>query len=73
MPAKKTARKKAPKGRVRFTQIVTAPFTTSTGSSYSVLGVSREGRVYRFDPKCDAWIPWSDKIATCKADHKAGR
>ena len=58
---------------VRMVQICSAPFTTATGSSYSVLGVSTTGRVYRFDPKCDAWIPWSNKIATCKQDHLAKR
>jgi hypothetical protein len=67
MPAKKTAK------TVKFAQIATAPFSTDTGSSYSVLGLSTGGRVYRFDPKCDAWIPWSNKVATCKKNHKAGR
>jgi hypothetical protein len=67
------ARKKAAAKTVKFSQIATAPFTSPTGSSYSVLGLSTGGRVYRFDPKCDAWIPWSNKIATCKKSHKAGR
>lgn len=58
---------------VRFKQIEVARFTTREGSSYSVLGLSASGRVYRYDPKCDGWIPWSNKIATCKARHKAGR
>lgn len=30
-------------------------------------------QVLPYDPKCDAWIPWSNKIATCKASHPAGR
>lgn len=68
---KAATRKKAT--TVSFQQIVVAPFTTDTGSSYSVLGLSTTGRVYRYDPKCDAWIPWSNKIATCKARHPAGR
>ena len=70
MPARK---KKAGSKTVKFAQICTAPFSTEKGSSYSVLGLSTSGRVYRFDPKCDAWIPWSNKVATCKKDHKARR
>ncbi len=67
------AARKAAAKTVKFRQITAAPFSTDTGSSYSVLGLSTGGRVYRFDPKCDAWIPWSNKVATCKKKHKAGR
>ncbi len=59
---------------VKFVQITAAQFSQDLGRlSYSVLGVSTNGRVYRYDPKCDAWIPWSNKVATCKEKHKAGR
>lgn len=59
---------------VKFVQIIAGQFSQDLGRlSYSVLGVSTNGRVYRFDPKCDAWIPWSNKVATCKEKHKAGR
>lgn len=69
------ARKKETKTAttVKFAQITTGMFNNGSGTSYSVLGLSTGGRVYRYDPKCDAWIPWSNKIATCKAKHKAGR
>jgi hypothetical protein len=74
MPQYRTrGKKKAARQTVRLKEIVAASFTTTTGSSYSLLGLSTNGRVYRYDPKCEAWIPWSDKIATCKKDHKAGR
>lgn len=67
------ARKKAV-AKVKMVQITTGHFSGKDGSSsYSVLGVSTNGRVYRYDPKCDAWIPWSNKVATCKKKHKAGR
>ncbi len=71
-PRKKAAPRKDSQ-TVKMVQIIAAPFATEIVSSYSVLGVSTSGRVYRFDPKCDAWIRWSNKIATCGADHKAGR
>ena len=61
------------KSEVRLKQIQIAPFTTPTGSSYSVLGLGEDGKVYRFDPKCDAWLPWSMRIANCKDEHKAKR
>jgi hypothetical protein len=68
------ARKKAAAKTVKFVQITTGHFSGKDGSSsYSVLGVSTGGRVYRYDPQCDAWIPWSNKVATCKKNHKAGR
>jgi hypothetical protein len=58
---------------VSFKQIEVAPFTNKGNSSYSVLGLSTGGRVYRYDPKCEGWIPWSNKIATCKNNHAARR
>jgi hypothetical protein len=62
------------KKTVKFKQITTGHFSGKDGSSsYSVLGVSTGGRVYRYDPQCEAWIPWSNKVATCKKNHKAGR
>lgn len=80
MPAKKSAKKSSTKSKgystgnsVSFQQILIAPFTSSTGSSYSVLGLSKAGRVYRYDPKCEGWIPWSNTIASCKNKHPAKR
>ena len=59
---------------VKMAQITTGHFSSPDGSStYSVLGVGTNGRVYRYDAKCDAWIPWSNKVSTCKKKHKAGR
>lgn len=64
---------KVPAGEVRFSQIVVAPFSTETGSSYSTLGLSVDGCVYRYDPKCEGWIPWSMTIANCRLDHVGKR
>jgi hypothetical protein len=58
---------------VRFAQIVAAPFTTATGSTYSVLGLGTNGVVYRYDPKCEGWIEWPMTVATCRTEHKAKR
>ena len=64
---------KHPKGEVRLTQLVIAPFATETGSSYSTLGLGADGVVYRYDPKCEGGIPWSMTIAGCRDDHKGKR
>lgn len=58
------------KDEVRFIQCWTGNFQFPGGAlTYSTFGLSNDGKVFRFDPKCDAWIPWSMKIATCKNDH----
>jgi hypothetical protein len=62
-----------PEGEVRFVQIVIAPFTTDLGSSYSTLGLSTDGIVYRYDPKCEGWIAWSMTVSECRTEHKAKR
>lgn len=62
-----------PDDEVRFKQILTPEFQTETGSTYSTLGLSEDGCVYRYDPKCEGWIPWSMKVAGCRNDHKAKR
>lgn len=55
---------------VRFQQCWVAPFQFPGGAlTYSTFGLSTDGKVYRFDPKCDGWIPWSMKVATCKNEH----
>ena len=62
-----------PRGQVRMKQIVVAPFTTERGSSYSTLGLGTDGKVYRYDPKCEGWIAWPMKLAGCRNDHPARR
>lgn len=54
-------------------QIVAAPFTSAGIQSYSVLGLSNDGKVYRYDPKCLGWVPWSMTVAGCRDKHKAKR
>jgi hypothetical protein len=60
---------------VRFKQILAAQWTGATNGvqSYSMLGLSEDGRVFRYDPLCEGWIPWSMKIAGCKDSHKGRR
>jgi hypothetical protein len=62
-----------PAGEIRMQQIVIAPFEGTLGASYSTLGLGTDGIVYRYDPKCEGWIPWSMKIAGCRASHKGKR
>lgn len=58
---------------VRFAQILAAPFATDAGASYSLVGLTHDGRVFRFDPKCQGWIPWPMAIAECREQHAAKR
>ncbi len=62
-----------PPAEIRLAQIVVAPFTTDTGSSYSTIGLGVDGCVYRYDPKCEGWIPWSMSVATCREAHGGKR
>jgi hypothetical protein len=57
---------------VRFKQIIVGQFTSDRGGGYSTLGLSEDGRVYRYDPHCEGWIPWPMKVASCRESH-AGR
>jgi hypothetical protein len=65
--------KRVPAGEVRLTQLVIAPFEIGGNQTYSTLGLGTDGVVYRYDPKCDGWIPWSMKVAGCRMDHKGKR
>ena len=57
-----------------FTQIEVAPFSTERGKqSYSVLALGKDGNVYRYDPKCEGWIKWPNKIAGCRDEHRGRR
>jgi hypothetical protein len=62
-----------PPKEVRFKQLLTGQFTTSSGMSYSLIGLSEDGCVYRYDPQCEGWIPWSMAIAECRERHEAKR
>lgn len=49
-----------------FAEIHIAPWDGANGlRSYSVIGLTKEGKVYRYDAKCDGWIPWSMTLADC--------
>ncbi len=58
---------------VRFSQILAAPFATDAGASYSLIGLTPDGRVFRYDPKCEGWIPWPMSIAGCREQHEGRR
>jgi hypothetical protein len=59
---------------IRMQTIVVAPFTGATGTlTYSTLGLSTDGRVYRYDPPCQGWIPWEMVAVTCAGTHKGNR
>lgn len=60
--------------QLKVKQLLVAPFQ-ALGSSltYSVLALSEDGAVYRYDTKCKGWLPWSMDIATCIDEHAGGR
>ena len=51
----------APTGqRVRMVQIIAGHWSTDDGiDSYSVIGLSTVGDVYRYDATNCGWVPWS--------------
>jgi hypothetical protein len=51
-------------------QVLALPWDGNTGRTYSVLGLAKDGRVYRYDLSCGGWIPWSMKVARCAKEHK---
>lgn len=58
---------------LRFKQILAAQWEGDTGMTYSVLALSEDGKVYRYDPKCEGWIPWPDQETSCRENHKGKR
>ena len=59
--------------QLKFKQIISAEWEGNYGQTYSIIALSEDGRVYRYDAKCEGWIPWSMDEATCKDDHKGKR
>jgi hypothetical protein len=55
--------------KVRMTQIAVAPWQGDKGMTYSILALSEDGAVYRYDAKCTGWIPWNMCEAECANDH----
>jgi|SRR5580692_4614868 hypothetical protein len=55
---------------VKMQQLYIAPWGRDGDVSYSVIGLSVEGKVYRWDGKCTGWIPWNMHEAECAAEHK---
>lgn len=55
---------------LHFIEVHIAPWEGANGRrSYSVIGLTGEGRVYRYDAACDGWVPWSMRIVT-ECEHK---
>lgn len=48
---------------LRMQQIIALPWDGDRGRTCSVLALSTEGKVYRYDPICDDWIPWGMQAA----------
>lgn len=53
---------------VKFVQITTGTLSGGGGcaTTYEILGVSTNGRVYRYDEGRDVWAPLSDKVVPKK-------
>jgi hypothetical protein len=59
---------------LKLKQLVIAPFSApGFPLSYSTLGLGIDGVVYRYDPKCEGWIPWNMQVVGCRSTHKAKR
>lgn len=60
--------------KLKAQQVIVAPFQVKDGTlTYSVLALGEDGGVYRYDPKCKGWLPWSMDIATCIDEHAGKR
>lgn len=55
---------------LRMQQIVVAPWSAGGKSSYSLFGLSDTGKVYRYDPPCEGWLPNGMIEATCLEEHR---
>ena len=55
---------------LKMQQLYIAPWGRNGDLSYSVFGLTTEGKVYRWDGKCTGWIPWNMHEAECAAEHK---
>ncbi len=51
--------------QLRMKQILAAHWDGATGRTYSLIALSEDGKVYRYDAKCEGWYAWSMKDATC--------
>lgn len=59
---------------LKMRQIVAAPFMgTRGGMTYSLLGLGRDGTVYRYDNTCDGWLPYSMEQSGCAKNVKEHR
>ena len=52
--------------QLKMKQIISGQFISQDGSgSYCVIGLSEEGKVYRYDANCRGWIEWNMTISSC--------
>lgn len=54
-------------------QIIVAPWSSGKGSSYSIFGLTTEGKMFRYDRPCDNWLPCGMEIAVCYPEHEKAR
>ncbi len=56
---------------VRFQQCWVGQYTDSRNKiTFSIYGLTHEGKVYRFDGFCSAWLPLNMEVALCIEEHK---
>ncbi len=56
---------------LQLQQIIAGPFENTKNKilSYSLVGLSIEGHVYRYDPHCQGWLALGMTEATCVKEH----
>ena len=52
---------------IQLQQIVTGMFIGDSGSgSYCIIGLAKDGKVYRYDTGCMGWFPLPMGTVSCK-------
>lgn len=63
--------------QLKFQQIIAGHFLSSNMETYNgshvILGLSEDGKVYRYDAHCEGWIPWPMVAVTCRENHPGRR
>lgn len=67
LPPALASRKTILSSELRFTNFRTAGWHGQGGLTYSLIALSTEGILYRYDNACDGWLPYSMKKADCAA------
>jgi hypothetical protein len=63
-----------PTPELRVKQIAVAQWRNSDNVlSHSTFALGEDGKVYRFDVKCNGWMPLPMNIVHCRSEHKNNR